>query len=98
VREFQTCRLYRTTAAKDTTASDLTGLSIRCDGCVLCARSVRELQNFSARGNANDEKDQAHHEEEKEQEFRDSRCGRGDAGKSKQGGDERDDEKNYSPT
>jgi hypothetical protein len=57
-----------------------------------------ELQNFSPRGNADDEKDQAHHEEEKEQEFRNFRGGRGDAGKSKQGGDESDDEENYSPT
>jgi hypothetical protein len=41
-----------------------------------------ELQNFSAYGNADNEKDQAHHEEEKEQEFCNSRSSRRDAGKS----------------
>ena len=41
-----------------------------------------ELQDFPAYGNADDKKDQAHHEEEKEQEFCNSRGGRRDAGKS----------------
>jgi hypothetical protein len=40
------------------------------------------LQNFPAYGNADDKKDQAHHEEEKEQEFCNSRGSRRDAGKS----------------
>ena len=56
---------------------------IRCDRCVLCARSVRELRNSSACGHAHDEKDQAHHQEEEEQQFGDSQSGSSNTGESK---------------
>jgi hypothetical protein len=56
------------------------------------------LQHFSPDGYANDEKNQAHHQEKEKQKFRDSRSGCSDPAKSEQSRYQRDYQENHSPT
>jgi hypothetical protein len=56
-----------------------------------------ESHHFPANRYADDEKDQAHHQEQEKEELRNSRGRRSDSGKSEQRRHQRDYQKNYSP-
>ena len=65
---------------------------------VLWLRLPPKSEDFTAYRHARDEQDQTHCQEQEEQEFRDSRRCRGNASEPKQGGYQRDHQKNNSPT
>ena len=81
-------------AEPDRDASALTGLFA---GAAADFQRAGSSQNFLSDGNADDEKNQAYHQEKKEQKLRDAGRSGGDSGKSEDRRDQSDNKKNQSP-